>query len=131
MTPIPHADGFFPIRRRMQAERAADNSIAAAAMLSFLFAMGTPAMWADYGARKGSLMLFVAVVFAASAIVSSTRKSVFMAIVILAASAGMSAYSVLALRPKLLVVPFFVLPCAIAGYRGAKAMRREDLPLWV
>jgi hypothetical protein len=131
MTRIPRADAFMPIRSHLQAKRVAGCSTAAAAMLSFLFTMGTPATWTDYGPTKGGLMLSAAVVFAASAFVSDSRKSVIMAVVILASSAVMSGYSVLALKPGLLVVPFFVLPCAIAGHRGAKAMRRKDLPMWV
>jgi hypothetical protein len=131
MTRIPRADAFLPIRSRLQAERVAGCSSVAAATLAFLFAMGTPATWTDYGQTKGGLMLFAAVVFATSALVSGARKSVLMAAVVLASSALMSVYCVLALKPGLLVIPFFVLPCAIAGYRGARAMRRTDLPMWV
>jgi hypothetical protein len=127
---IPRAPNpFMPIRSRLQAESVAGLSTVAAGLLSFLFAAGTPATWTDYGPTKGALMLSLAVLFALSAFISDARKSVFMAVFILASCAVMSAYSALALKPGLLVVPLFGLPCAIAGYRGAKAMRRTDLPI--
>jgi hypothetical protein len=132
MTRIPRAPGaFMPIRSQLQAERVAGCSAVAASTMSFLFAAGTPATWTHYGPTKGGLMLAAAILFAASAFISASRNSVTMAVVILASATVLSAYSVLALKPGLLIVPFFALPCAIAGYRGARAMRRDDLPKWV
>jgi hypothetical protein len=75
-------------------------------------------------------MLFIALLFAGFAFVSDARRGALTALAILLSSATVAAYGLLTFRPGLLLVLFYGLPCSIAGYRGAKAMLRDDLPMW-
>jgi hypothetical protein len=134
---MPSVNPLGPIRSHLQADRAAGGSTVAAAALAVLFAFAAVGTWsgAEHGA-PGTVALAAgytvgACLAALCALAMDHEKSVAMAATILAGASLISIYAVveiLAGSTNLLVAPLFVLPSAVVGLRGARALQREDLP---
>jgi hypothetical protein len=104
--------------------------------MAFMFALGAFATWGSpmslYGS-KGSPALayaFAAGLAGAGALLMDRRKSLVVASAILLAAVVLAVWAVLTGHGKLLGWLAFILPAAVTGLLGARALKRPDLPHW-
>jgi hypothetical protein len=117
------------IRSRMQAERAAAGSTMASALMGWVFALGALATWGspEHPYRIYTICAALALAFA---VAMDRRKSVVLATAILIAAVLLAVWGVCAGQGKLFFWLAVILPAAFTGLKGARALRRSDLPSW-
>ena len=127
----------LPIRTRPQAECAADAAAAVWVIIALLFGFAALASAEEGGAAVGATRpawaIFLGLGAAAGglAILADRAKTLALAVLTLAAATLMSGYAVGVMftgKANLALVPLLLMPLAVQGCRGARALKALSPP---